>query len=231
MNVEQKKTDEIVFETLPSDELIDYISFKEEYPEEAAAAFTEFCSRFERDILQKAEIYCNKFNYSEVVALEIATCAFTRVWKYHSFNKIKAKYPDDIDRSILLWLYPIVYTQLVKYGDLNTCAEPDEDDLSIVENIDDLISLTVGDDDIQKKRELKIRLEIIERAMLGLSEKHKIVYLTYKAYENTGKKNIPRSVGKKLRDRLNLVQNSIQVYKKEANDHINNYLKAFNGNR
>ena len=53
MNVEQKKTDEIVFETLPSDELIDYISFKEEYPEEAAAAFTEFCSRFERDILQK----------------------------------------------------------------------------------------------------------------------------------------------------------------------------------
>jgi len=38
-------------------------------------------------------------------------------------------------------------------------------------------------------------------------------------------------VGKKLRDRLNLVQNSIQVYKKEANDHINNYLKAFNGNR
>ena len=67
--------------------------------------------------------------------------------------------------------------------------------------------------------------------MLGLSEKHKIVYLTYKAYENTGKKNLPRSVGKKLRDKLNLVQNSIQVYKKEANDHINNYLKAFNGNR
>ncbi|WP_394664916.1 RNA polymerase subunit sigma [uncultured Chryseobacterium sp.] len=230
MKVEQKNTSEIIFEALSGDDLIDYISFKNEYPHEATLAFTEFCNRYERDILKKAEIYCNKYNYSEVVALEVATCAFVRVWKYHSFNKNKAKYPEDMDRSILLWLYPIVYNEMIKYGERNTCTEPSEDDLSVVENIDELITLTVGED-VERKRDLRVALEVLEKAMQGLSEKHKIVYLTYKAYENTGKKNLPRTVGKKLRNRLNLVQSSIQVYKKEATDHINKYLEYLNGSR
>lgn len=56
MKIEFKKLD-INFKILPSDELIEYISFKCEFPEEAELAFTEFCSRFQTDILQKAEIY------------------------------------------------------------------------------------------------------------------------------------------------------------------------------
>lgn len=227
MKVELKNT-EINFETLPSDELIEYISFKGEFPEEAERAFIIFCDRFQQDIIQKAEIYCNKYGHSEVIALDIANCTFARVWKYHSFNKEKAK-SKDIDKAIKLWLYPIVYNELMKYGVKNTCAEPDEDDLSIVENVDELITLTVGADS-EKINDLKVRLEIIEKAILGLSEKHKTIFLTYKAYENNGK-NIPRVVGKKLREKLNLVQSSIQVYKKEATDHVNNYLKSLNGNR
>ncbi|WP_309613985.1 RNA polymerase subunit sigma [Flavobacterium sp.] len=227
MKVESKK-EEIDFSILPSDELIEYISFKDEFPAEAEKAFVIFCDRFHRDILQKAEIYCNKYNHNEVVALDVANCTFARVWKYHSFNKEKAK-SKNIDTAIKLWLYPIVYNELMKYGVKNSCAEPDEDDLTIVENIDELVTLTI-DGDSEKKKDLKVKLEIIERAMLGLSEKHKIIYLTYKAYENNGK-NIPRPVGKKLREKLNLTQSSIQVYKKEATDHIKNYLKSLNGNR
>ena len=228
MKVELKDTD-INFEVLSSDELIEYISFKEEFPNEAEKAFVIFCNRFQNDIIKTAEIYSNKYGYSEVTALDIANCTFAKVWKYHSFNKSESK-NKDVDKAIKIWLHAIVFNELMKYGVQDTCTEPDENDLSIVESIDELIILTVGDDS-EKKKDLKIKLEIIERAMLGLSEKHKIVFLTYKAYENNGKKNLPRIVGKKLRENLNLVQSSIQVYKKEATDHISNYLKSLNGSR
>jgi DNA-directed RNA polymerase specialized sigma24 family protein len=228
MKVELKDPD-INFEILSSDELIDYISFKEEFPNEAEKAFVIFCNRFQNDVIKTAEIYSNKYGHSEVTALDIANCTFAKVWKYHSFDKNKSKIKD-VDKAIKIWLHAIVFNELMKYGVQDTCTEPDENDLSIVESIDELIVLTVGDDS-EKKKDLKIKLEIIERAMLGLSEKHKIVFLTYKAYENNGKKNLPRIVGKKLRENLNLVQSSIQVYKKEATDHISNYLKSLNGNR
>lgn len=228
MKVELKDTD-INFEILSSDELIEYISFKEEFPNEAEKAFVVFCNRFQNDVIKTAEIYSNKYGHSEVTALDVANCTFAKVWKYHSFNKSKSKIKD-VDKAIKIWLHAIVFNELMKYGVQDTCTEPDENDLSIVESIDELIVLTVGDDS-EKKKDLKRKLEIIERAMLGLSEKHKIVFLTYKAYENNGKKNLPRIVGKKLRENLNLVQSSIQVYKKEATDHISNYLKSLNGNR
>ncbi len=227
MKIELKKLD-IDFKILPSDELIEYISFKDEFPEEAELAFVEFCSRFQADVLQKAEIYSNKYGQSEVTALDIANCTFAKVWKYHSFDKKKTK-AKNIDTAIKLWLYPIIFNELMKYGIKDTCSETDEDDLDIVENIEDLVSVTVGED-IEKKRELKVHLEILERAMLGLSDKHKIIFLTYKAYENNYK-NLPRPVSKKLKEKLNLVASSIRVYKKEANLHVKNYLNSLNGNR
>lgn len=228
MKVELKDTD-INFEISSSDELIEYISFKEEFPNEAEKAFMVFCNRFQNNVIKTAEIYSSRYGHNEVVALDIANCTFAKVWKYHSFDKKKSK-TKNIDKAIEIWLHAIIFNELMKYGVQDTCTEPDENDLSIVENIDELIILTVGDDS-EKKKDLKIKLEIIERAMRGLSEKHKIVYLTYKAYENNDKKNLPRIVGKKLREKLNLVQSSIQVYKKEAIDHINNFLKSLNGNR
>lgn len=222
----EEKSDEIDYENLSSDELIEFISFKEEYPKEAERAFIIFCSRFQKDVLQKAEIYSSKFGYSEVEALDIANCAFARVWKYHSFNKEKAN-SKNIDRAVLLWLYPIVYNELVKYKEKHTCTEPDEEDFTIAESIDDLVFLTVGDD-LEKKKELRIQLGILEKGLKGLSEKQRIIFLTYKAYENTGK-NIPRKVSATLCDRLDLVPSSIRVYKKQAIEYIKNYLDQLNG--
>lgn len=222
----EQQTDEINFEDLSSDELIEYISFKEEFPEEAEKAFVIFCYRFQNDTIKTAEIYSNKYGYSEVEALDVANCAFARVWKYPTFDKNKSK-AKDVDKGIKIWLHKIVFNELMKFGVKETCAEADENDLDIIENIDELVTFTVGDE-IEKKRDLKLRLEILERAMLGLSEKQKIIYLTYKAYENNGK-NIPRIVSQKLKERLNIAQSSIRVYKKEAIDHINNYLKSLNG--
>ncbi len=217
------------FESMPGSELIEFISWKDEYPREAEQAFTVFCGRYEKDLLQKAEIYCSKFGYSEVDALLVANCAFARVWKYPSFDEKKAK-SKNIDTAILMWLYPILYTQIVLLGKKNTCAEPSqEEDLSIISNVDELINVSVGND-LEKKKELKVRLEVIENALSGLSEKHRIIYLTYKAYEEVGK-NIPRTVSKKLQEQLELTQNTIRVYKMDANQHVSDYLARINGNR
>lgn len=221
------KVDEINFEVLSSDELIEYISFKEEFPDEAEKAFTMFCYRFQVDTIKTAEIYSNKYGYSEVAALDVANCAFARVWKYPTFDKNKSK-AKNIDKGVKIWLHKIVFNELMKFGVKETCAEVDENDLDIIENIEELVTFTVGND-VEKKRDLKSALEILERAMLGLSEKQKIIYLTYKAYENNGK-NIPRIVSQKLKERLNIVQSSIRVYKKEATEHITNYLNILNGN-
>jgi len=179
-------------------------------------------------VIQKAEIYSSKFGYSAVVALEIAHCAFARVWKYPSFNLKKAK-SKDVSKAILLWLYPIMYTQLVKYGEHNTCADPTVDeDLSIITDLDGLVNIKSHSDDIEHKKNLKIKLEILNSAFVGLSEKQKIIYLTYKAYEVPGK-NIPRSISKKLQDILELTQGTIRLYKRDANLHVDNYIKQRNG--
>lgn len=220
--------DKIDFDKICSSELLDYISFKSEYPEEAERAFIEFCRRFEKNVIQKAEIYSSKFGYSEVVALEIAHCAFARVWKYPSFTLKKAK-SKDVNKAILLWLYPIMYTQLVKYGEQNTCADPTiEEDLSIITDLDELINKTSDSDNIEHKKKIKIKLEILNGAFIGLSEKQKIIYLTYKAYEVPGK-NIPRSISKKLQDTLELTQGTIRLYKRDANLHVENYITQRNG--
>ena len=84
--------------------------------------------------------------------------------------------------------------------------------------------MTIDEEDITRRKDLKLRLEIIERAMEGLSEKHKIIYLTYKAYETSGTQ-IPRGVSKKLQEQLELTQSSIRGYKKHAIEKISNYLK------
>jgi hypothetical protein len=220
--------DKIDFDKICSSELLDYISFKSEYPKEAEHAFIEFCRRFEKNVIEKAEIYSSKFGYSEVIALEIAHCAFSRVWKYPSFNLKKAK-SKDVNKAILLWLYPIMYTQLIKYGEQNTCAEPTiEEDLSIITDLDELINKTSDSDDIEHKKKLKIKLDILNSAFIGLSQKHKIIYLTYKAYEVPGK-NIPRSISKKLQDTLELTQSTIRLYKRDANLHVENYITQRNG--
>ena len=219
--------EKIDFKALTSDDLLTYISWKLDFPEESGLAFMELVFRFEGDIKRKAEIYCNKFDYSEVVALEIAHCTFDRVWKYPTFDLKKAK-SKDIDKAILLWMYPILYTQLVAYGMKHTCIVPTiDEDLSLVYSTDDMAEITTNGN-IEKMKELKLKIEVIDHALAGLTEKHKVIYLTYKVYEKKGK-NIPRSISKLLKEKLDLAQSTIRVYKKEANSHVENYLNQING--
>ena len=226
----KKQTEkEIDFTNVSSTELLEYISWKNDFPNEAEKAFIEFCSRFDKIMIRKAEVYSSRYNYSEIIALEIAHCTFNRVWRYAKSFNLKKINSNTHEKGIIKWLTRILYTQLVILKDKNSCIEPNEDeDLSIIENLDDLTDFT-SSENLEAKRELRMRLEILEGAFKGISLKHKIIYLTYKAYKQQGK-NIPRSVSKKLREQLDLTQNSVRVYKNEAYSHVDNYIKQLNGN-
>ncbi len=218
---------EIDFEKMPSVELLEYISFKEEFPTEAQLAFVQFCYRFGKDLKRKSEIYCNKYGYSEVVALEIANCTFARVWKYPTFDKGKSN-AKDLDKGILLWMYRILYTQIIKYGEQNSCAEPtEEEDLSLVSNADELLD-RFDTPDSEARRVINEKLKTIERALTQLSEKHRIIYFTYRAYIKEGKK-VPRPITKLLREKLSLTQKSVNTYYGDAHRHVTNYLNILNG--
>lgn len=224
-------TGEIDFENMVGSELLEYISFKDEFPNEAELAFCVFCDRYQRDILQKSEIQCSKFEYNEAIAFLAAKCTFDKVWnKAHTFSMEKAN-TKNIDKAILLWMYKILYTQILLFKDRDTCAQPtEEEDLSLIENLDTLVNV-YAPDNIEKQKELKENLSFLERVLLGLSQKHRIIYFTYLAYKPEKDKNIPRSISNKLKEQLDLTQASIRVYRKDATDLVNNYINKVNGNK
>lgn len=207
-------------------DLLEYISWKDEYPQEAKDAFSVFCLRYDQAILKNAEINCRKWNLSSTVALDIVKCTFARVWKYPSYNHEKSK-TKNIDNGIKRWLNKISFTQLANYTDKGTCHEPDKDtDLSIIYTLDDFVENSTVDS--FKRKELKEQLSVLEEALNGLGEKHRIIYLTYKLYTHEGN-NIPRPVSKKLQDELGLVPDSIRKYKEQANKQVDNFLNQYNG--
>lgn len=68
--------------------------------------------------------------------------------------------------------------------------------------------------------------EIIQLALERHSWKHQVIYLTYKFHQIKEHK-LPRKLLEELRDMLGLGQNTINAYKKEINDTINDYLKIY----
>lgn len=224
-------TEKIDFENMVGSELLEYISFKDEFPNEAEMAFYVFQARYQRDILQKSEVLCSKFEYNEAIAFLAATCTFDKVWKNaHTFNMKKAN-TKNVDKAILLWMYKILFTQILLFKNRDTCAQPTkEEDLSLINDVDGLIKVHAPEN-LEKQKELKENLSFLERALQRLSPKHRIIYFTYLAYKPDKDKNIPRSVSNKLQEQLDLTQASIRVYRKEATDLVNNYINKVNGNK
>lgn len=218
-------SDEI--KTACSLDLFEYISWKADYPNEAAIAFKEFSFRFERDVIRMSEVACSKWGYDETVALDISNCVFQRVWKYPRYNQAKSK-SKDINKGIKLWLHRIIYTQLANYKSKGFCYEADKDtDLSLIETIEDLVE-GYGVPD-EKKRIILKKMNVVDEALSHLTQKHKIIYLTYKLYCPDDKTYIPRVVSKKLQEELGLAQGSIRKYKEEANKIVESYLIRING--
>ena len=202
------------------------ISWKEDYPEEAKQAFHSFCYRFEDSIKKIAEKVCNKWDYNEVIALDIVKCTLAKVWKYPTYDHEKSN-SNSIEKGIVRWLSRTALTQLANYHKKGTCHEPDQEtDLSLVYTLDELIDKKSTS--ATSKADLKQQLRTVESIINSLNPKHKIIYLTYKLYEQVGT-YIPKSVREKLQEELELTQSSIRKYKEEAIKEIQAHLKKENG--
>ncbi len=209
-----------------TENLLEYIQWRDEsdYAEIAKEAFKIFTYKFQIDLSKKLIPICRNWGYDEQVAAEIAYGTFERIWKYPKFDISKAK-EKDIDKAVIFYLYKIAGRLLADYKkSKENNPYPFLGDEEIIRNYPDIENMEMGK---EKKVILKERFELIQKALSTLTPKHKIIYLTYKQYEldtNGGEYKLPRKLLKDLREELDLTQNSIRVYKKEAFDKVDNYL-------
>mgnify|MGYP000356357332 FL=1 len=186
--------------------------------EAARKAFYLFVSYFEIKIKKRVEILALKYGYNENVAFEAIRCAFNKVWLYPTFDMGKSSCTNE-ENAIIIWLVKIAFSQMCQFTRTGECARiSEEEDLSVIENTEDFVdSFQVAGLDPLEKMQL---IEIMEKKLSLLDEKHRIIYLTYKAYQRSGKK-LPRKLLEMLRKRLGLSQSAIRVYKKQACEAIN----------
>lgn len=204
--------------TQKSEEQIDGIALlkaigdknNKEKAEESLVLFTTY---FENKIRLYAEIQALKLKLTEVDVLQAMQCTFVKVWKYpNSFDMNKSRCKDE-ETAIIIWLKRIVASQLFDYAKNGYCVDQkEEEDLSVIENAQDFVEYYTPDMDSDKKMELVLAFN---KKLSLLDDKHRIIYLTYKAYELSGKK-LPRRLLSKLRKRLGISQTTIRVYKREA---------------
>lgn len=186
--------------------------------EAARKAFYLFVSYFEIKIKKRVEILALKYGYNENVAFEAIRCAFNKVWLYPTFDMGKSSCTNE-ENAIIIWLVKIAFSQMCQFTRTGECARiSEEEDLSVIENTEDFVDsfLVAGLDPLEKMQ----LIEIMEKKLSLLDEKHRIIYLTYKAYQRSGKK-LPRKLLEMLRKRLGLSQSAIRVYKKQACEAIN----------
>lgn len=156
--------------------------------------------------------------FDENVAFEAMQCAFNKVWLYPSFDMSKSHCKNE-ERAIIIWLQSIAASQMYQYTQKGECAQIKEDeDLSVIESAEDFICL--HNTDLSPEVKMNLVLAFNEKLSV-LDEKHRIIYLTYKAYQTRGKK-LPRTLLAKLRKRLGeITQITVRVYKKEACELLN----------
>ena len=81
----------------------------------------------------------------------------------------------------------------------------------------------------EKKAVVLDRFEHIKKLLDRLSPKHRIIYLTYKQYEQESKEGfkLPRKLLKNLRTELDLTQTTVRIYKNEGFNEVETYLKIY----
>lgn len=201
------------------DVLISIMADKSRGKMEIDAAFQTFCAKYELRLNRLVEVQCAKLGYSAEIAFKAVECAFARVRRYPTFDKMKTKIKD-IDNAIIGWLNRIAYTQVLKFKNGKECAEVNADeDLAVINNATGFYEV-VSQRQYMSDEEKEKKIQWLNAKLAGMEEKHRIVLLTYLAYESQGKK-LPRVLTLKLRTKLNLEQSSIRVYKKEALEALN----------
>jgi len=218
--VDLKKLD-----NLPTLELIELIKKRKDPTMESLSksAFQTFVFRFTIELTRKCEFICKNWGLDKYAALEVSQRTFKRFWKYTSFDITKRK-EKDIDKAVLYYLYGIAHRQLSDYYNQKNGIN-----ISPYDGTEKIVTdFPISDNnfDVSEFKNPQSHYQAVRKALSNLSEKHKVIFLTYSAYEFHGN-NLPSHLLESLRSYLNLSQATIRSYKKEVYDKINEYKEIY----
>ena len=182
----------------------------------AKDAFRVLCNRFGPDLQQKCKHICARWKQEDSLAPEIANQTFLKFWNANRFDADRWK-EGDIDLGVKLYLYRIAGNILFDVHEEETSPSPYDGTEQVVKEVEELLSNATP-------RQLREAKERIEAALEGLTEKHKVILLTYKKYETDGHK-LPRTLLRKLRDELQLTQSTVRYYKMQAFERFDQAFK------
>lgn len=194
------------------------------YKEAARQAFIILCDRFQQPLLKKCEIIAVQKGLTEVDAIEIVENTFKRIYKYgHNFDRSRYS---DFDKGFRFYLYGIANRECTKlyckkHGlGISPYAGSEEVVTTYPEVTEELVP------DPVRRSQLLLEKRLLEIALKRHSWKHRVIYLTYKFHQVEGHK-MPRRLLADLRAMLGLAQGTINAYKKEIVDTMNDYLEMY----
>jgi DNA-directed RNA polymerase specialized sigma24 family protein len=187
-----------------------------EAEEWAKAALVNIVFRTRKDLLEKCTRMCFKAGLTETDAEEIANRTYERLLKYCKFKKSEGK-GKTVEQSFNIYLYTIAAHELADH------LNPDESPFDGTERV--VFSLV--DPNVQYEPEKLAELQAIETrldtAMAGLTNKHKIIYLTYKMHEKVGR-YLPKHLLAELHEVTGLTKSTVRVYKKQVFEQVEQRL-------
>lgn len=197
-------------------DLISYIQCKDEpaYNLLADSAFIAFAFRFREKVIDRCRYVGKNYGHNTAINDGIADRVFDRFYKYPFRFQVSNCKELPIEQCVLLYLYRIAQRCFFDYYHEQQPDEatPYDGTEEVVVELPDLDNLDLEEEQLELAREER---EKVDKALRSLSEKHRIIYLTYMSYGHEGFK-LPRKLLAQLRKELELSQNSIRVYKKEA---------------
>lgn len=207
-------------------DLLQLLQWKNEagFEREAKQAFAILCARFQDPLMKKTEIIAVRKGLSAVDALEIVENTFKRIYKYgHNFDGTRHK---DFDEGFKFYLYGIAQRECTKlFCKKNGIGvSPYKGDEEVVTDFPEITTQLVPNP--VTRAQLTKEKEILDIALERHTWKHKVIYLTYKFHQLDGHK-MPRGLLEDLRSMLGLGQGTINAYKKEITDTMNDYLKIY----
>jgi len=210
-----------------AEELLVVLSMKDDDPEEAKIAFFELVERFKEELLRYCVTMCNtesSSNKSQVIfdpedAKDIVWNAFHRLKDNpYKFDLTKSN-TDDIEKAVEAYLKGIVKTEFKKKYFWVEKVKIEYD-----------YEIDISEEGVlmPSRKVLSMMTAEIEQALSGLTMKEREVFLAYAEF-CPNDEYLPREICTLLREKLDLGESTLRVYRKRAKKKITDRFNILNG--